>query len=47
MLADTAFRAQNGANTEAVLLTIFSTVAGFFSNQVGVGLELARLQASA
>lgn len=40
MVADTAFRAQNGANTEATLLTMFNSVDGIFSNQVGIGLAL-------
>lgn len=44
MVADTAFRAQNGGNSEATLLTMFNSVDGIFSNQVGVGLSLQHIE---
>lgn len=44
MVADTAFRTQNGANSEATLLTMFNTVDGIYSNQVGIGLQLQHVE---
>ncbi|PKM16392.1 MAG: hypothetical protein CVV12_02845 [Gammaproteobacteria bacterium HGW-Gammaproteobacteria-2] len=44
MVADTAFRSQNGANSEVTLLTMFNTVDGIYSNQVGIGLELQHIE---
>lgn len=44
MVADTAFSAQNGANTQAALLAMFNNVDGIYSNQVGIGLSLQHIE---